>query len=133
ARPSSERTRPVSESAAAAKRATSAAKTQTAAPRRDSSEAAQTASRSLRRRLAAGSIALLAALGVAVVVSAAQGPAPVSLPSAAGVLLSRVGLPAFAFTETDQRIVEQIRLPRIVTGALVGLALGVAGAVLQGL
>ena len=48
-------------------------------------------------------------------------------------MLSRAGLPAPAFTETEQRIVEQIRLPRIVTGVLVGLALGIAGAVLQGL
>jgi iron complex transport system permease protein len=76
---------------------------------------------------------LLVVLAFVVVISAAQGPAPVALPSAAGVMLSRLGLPAPAFTETDQRIVEQIRLPRILTGALVGLALGVAGAVLQGL
>ncbi len=91
------------------------------------------AHRSVGVRLAVGSTLLIAALGLAVVASAAQGPANVSFPSAAGVILSRVGLPAPAFSQTDQRIVEQIRLPRILTGALVGLALGVAGAVLQGL
>jgi iron complex transport system permease protein len=87
----------------------------------------------LRWRLIASSVALLATLMLVIVVSAAQGPAAVPLPSAAGVLLSRTGLPAPPFTSTDQRIVEQIRLPRIITGALVGLALGVAGSVLQGL
>ena len=91
------------------------------------------AARLLPWRLAISSAVLLAVLAFVIVISAAQGPAPVALPSAAGVMLSRLGLPAPAFTETDQRIVEQIRLPRILTGALVGLALGVAGAVLQGL
>jgi iron complex transport system permease protein len=91
------------------------------------------AARRLPWRLAISSGVLLVVLAFVVVISAAQGPAPVTLPSAAGVMLSRLGLPAPAFTETDQRIVEQIRLPRILTGALVGLALGVAGAVLQGL
>ena len=88
---------------------------------------------SLRWRLAVGSGALFGALLFAVLTSAAHGPASVSFPSAAGVVLSRAGLPGPPFTETDRRIVEQIRLPRIVTAALVGLALGVAGAVLQGL
>jgi iron complex transport system permease protein len=95
--------------------------------------AAVSAPRSVGWRLVASSAALLVVLGLVIVVSAAQGPTRVSFPSAAGVILSRAGLPAPPFTQTEQRIVEQIRLPRIVTGALVGLALGVAGAVLQGL
>ena len=39
---------------------------------------------------------------------------------------------ALDVAETDQTIVQQIRLPRIVLGAVVGFALGTAGAVMQG-
>lgn len=39
---------------------------------------------------------------------------------------------AFDVAETDQTIVRQIRLPRIVLGAVVGFALSTAGAVMQG-
>jgi iron complex transport system permease protein len=39
---------------------------------------------------------------------------------------------AFDVAETEQTIVREIRLPRIVLGAVVGFALGTAGAVMQG-
>ena len=123
----------MTESAAAAERVAVATEAHAALAPGAFPRAALEPPRSLRWRLAASSAGLLIILGLVIVVSAAQGPASVSLYSAAGVMLSRVGLPAPPFTETEQRIVEQIRLPRIVTGALVGLALGVAGAVLQGL
>ncbi len=89
--------------------------------------------RSLLSRLALGIVVLLCVLMVTVVVSAAQGPARVSYASTASILLHRVGLGTSDFTATEQRIVEQIRLPRIATALLVGLALGVAGSVLQGI
>jgi iron complex transport system permease protein len=88
---------------------------------------------SLHSKMLAGTLMLSGLLVLAVVVSAGQGPAPVSYASVVAVLLNRLGLPAGGFTPVDQQIVEQIRLPRILTGALVGYALGVSGAVLQGL
>ena len=122
------------ESAAAAKRVprnTGAA--HAAAPGALGGEAALAPPRSLRWRLLASSSGLGTLLILAILLSIAQGPTPISYSAAAGVVLSHFGLPAPPFSESEQRIVEQIRLPRVITGALVGLALGVAGAVLQGL
>ena len=48
-------------------------------------------------------------------------------------MLAFVGFDAGEFTRTEQLVIEQIRLPRIVVGASVGMALGVAGATMQGL
>lgn len=76
---------------------------------------------------------LIAVLAGTVIFSAAQGPAAISFGSVASVLLHGLGVPALGFTPTEQRIVEQIRLPRVLAGVLVGLALGVGGSVLQGL
>lgn len=87
----------------------------------------------LRRRLAAGAASLFVILAVLVVLSASRGPAAIPYQTAAQVLLHRVGFPTTDFNTAEQRIVEQIRLPRIVVALLVGLTLGVAGAVLQGL
>ncbi|MSQ25035.1 MAG: iron ABC transporter permease [Dehalococcoidia bacterium] len=49
------------------------------------------------------------------------------------VVLHRLGFDAGPFTGVEQQVIEQIRLPRIVVGALVGMGLGVAGAAMQGL
>lgn len=80
-----------------------------------------------------GSLLLSVGLFAALIVSVAQGPAPVPYDTAGAVLLHRLGLPIDSFTAIEQRIVEHIRLPRVLTGALVGLALGIGGSVLQGL
>ncbi|HET7327063.1 MAG TPA: iron ABC transporter permease [Nocardioidaceae bacterium] len=71
------------------------------------------------------------ALGVALVATAvlaslALGARPVSLPDVVGALTDFDGSP-------DQIAVRSLRLPRTVVGLVVGLALGVAGAVMQGL
>jgi len=121
----------VTESATAAERLTRAGAA--ARPSEQRSDGLVAARSPLPLRLALASAFLFTLLLATIVISAAQGPASVSIQSAAGVILSRAGLPAPAFSDADQRIVEQIRLPRILTAVLVGLALGLAGAVLQGL
>lgn len=87
----------------------------------------------IRWKLGLGVPILLALLVFVCVGSAGQGPAAVSYGAAASVVLHRLGFPTDGFTPAEQQIVEQIRLPRILTGALVGFALGVGGSVLQGL
>jgi iron complex transport system permease protein len=87
-----------------------------------------TTARAARAALVAA-VLLLVALAVGVSV----GPAGLSLPDVAGALLTRLpwhphmGVPAI-----DTDIVWQIRLPRVVLGALVGAMLAGGGAAYQG-
>lgn len=78
------------------------------------------------RRRATVLAALGAALGVALVLSATRGAAPVPL---GGVLEA---ITAFDPADADHHVVRQIRLPRVLAGALVGASLAVAGALMQG-
>ncbi|MBI3742743.1 MAG: iron chelate uptake ABC transporter family permease subunit [Chloroflexi bacterium] len=65
--------------------------------------------------------------------SLAVGPVKVPIGHVAGVLLHRVGVHAGTYTVTERLVVEQLRMPRILMGAMVGAALGVAGTTMQGL
>ena len=84
-------------------------------------------------RLAASSCIILLLVMATALVSLSMGPVNISVDRVASIVLSYAGLDFAAFGRTEQLIIEQIRLPRIVVGALVGMALGVAGATMQGL
>ncbi|MCU4718488.1 vitamin B12 ABC transporter permease BtuC [Halapricum hydrolyticum] len=116
----------------------------------------------IRRRATLWSSALLAALAAVVLVSATIGPVELSLSVVTKAALNAVGVPsglslsvgtasfaglplpwpaidvqytypfAFSVPETSELIVREVRLPRIVLGAVVGFALGGAGTVMQG-
>ncbi len=74
---------------------------------------------------------LLAGVGF---LSLAVGAVPVAPGQVAGVLLDRIGLDSpWAFEATEQLVVLQIRLPRLILGALAGGGLAVSGALMQGL
>lgn len=77
-------------------------------------------------RRASTGVALLLLLVVAVGASLALGARPVGWADVVGALVAYDGSP-------DQIAVRELRLPRTVVGLLVGLALGAAGAVMQGL
>jgi iron complex transport system permease protein len=79
--------------------------------------------RTHRRGLLA-SVVILGVLVVAIVASLALGSYGVPLPRVLAAVLGH-GTPA------DQLIVGQLRLPRIIVAALVGIALGLAGAIFQ--
>lgn len=82
--------------------------------------------------VAAGLALVLAAV---VVVSLATGPSPLLAGRAMRILLGAVpGVPELApdASAADRTIVLDIRLPRLILALLVGAALGVAGAVMQG-
>lgn len=73
-------------------------------------------------------LALMAALALTAILSLSHGATGVSLRSVFDALVQ--GTP---MSERDQLILWQIRLPRLLTGVLVGASLAVAGAVMQGL
>ena len=85
-----------------------------------------------RRRAVCGVLALL--LLTAIIVSAAHGPANIPYGDVAKLLLRGIGLPVgLDLSQSDYVIVNVIRLPRILIGALVGAALACAGATMQGI
>jgi iron complex transport system permease protein len=97
-------------------------------PRPATSPGRSTTGRAVRATLVAA-ILLLIALAVGVSV----GPAGLSLPDVARALLTRLPWhPAVGVPAIDTAIVWQIRLPRVVLGALVGAMLAGGGAAYQG-
>ena len=84
-------------------------------------------------RLAGGAIPLLASGIVLVIIAAALGPYTIPFSHTADILLEQIGIGQAAAPDTEQAIVASIRLPRIALALVVGAALGVAGAVMQGL
>ena len=78
----------------------------------------------LDRRLVVPALALLA-LGVAVVIGVAVGPVYIGPGRVWEALFGNAG-------ETSDVIVRQIRLPRVLVGAMVGASLAMSGAILQG-
>ena len=88
----------------------------------------------LRQRLLLVVAVLLALLFVAVLVSVSHGPVQIPYSVSVSVLLQYLGIDTgVEIYTTAGRIIEYIRLPRILVGALVGAALAMAGATLQAL
>ena len=84
-------------------------------------------------RLVLGSAVLIVATAAMAGIAAAVGPYAMPPLHAVSVILDLAGLADSAATATERAIVETIRLPRIVLALLVGGALGVSGAIMQGL
>jgi len=78
---------------------------------------------------------LLATLALAIVLGAAVGSVAISPLSIAEMALNRLGLGHFAVTwrPQDEVIFFELRLPRVLGAALVGLGLATAGVLFQGL
>jgi iron complex transport system permease protein len=75
----------------------------------------------------------VAILAAAMVAGVSVGPAGLSLPAVAGALLTRLPWhPHLAVPGVDVVIVWQVRMPRVVLGALVGAMLSGSGAAYQG-
>ncbi|GIW06137.1 MAG: ABC transporter permease [Dehalococcoidia bacterium] len=92
---------------------------------------APAARRPVATRLALWLGGLSVALVMTVLTAASVGPAAVPVDVTAATLARRVGLSVGSVSPSQQRIIEQIRLPRIVVALLVGAALATAGATLQ--
>ncbi|MDX1947054.1 MAG: iron chelate uptake ABC transporter family permease subunit [Pirellulaceae bacterium] len=89
--------------------------------------------RSIRRRRRWQTVALVALLLVACVCSLMIGPVAISVPELGQIAWARISGGQYAGTPTNALVVEQLRLPRMLMGALIGAALAVAGAAMQGL
>lgn len=77
--------------------------------------------------LLAGLVAAVAVLAVAALASISVGAKPISADSVLAALL------AFDPADGDHLVVRTLRVPRTVVGLLAGMALGLSGAVMQGL
>jgi iron complex transport system permease protein len=86
-------------------------------------------------RFRAALLALGVALVASVAVAASVGAVAVPLQSVATIVLHRVGLwpHPLAWSTTDATIVLEVRLPRVITAALIGAALSAAGVLFQAL
>ncbi len=84
-------------------------------------------------RLAVGGVVLGGLVLVTSLISLSLGPVDIPVEHVAAIVLSFVGLDVAEVGRTEQLVIEQIRLPRILVGAFVGMALAVAGATMQGL
>ncbi len=88
-------------------------------------------------RSAIGLVLAFAVLAVSMAVALGIGSVSISVPDVAGVVLRRLGLESlgldFGVTRLEDRIVWQLRMPRVLGAASVGAALAVCGAVLQSL
>jgi iron complex transport system permease protein len=92
----------------------------------------QSKSRSLNRFLVS-IIGLSAALLAAIIFAASIGPVSIPFERTIAILLEKLNFSiGTTFTERELLVVSQVRLPRVLVGALVGAALGISGAAMQG-
>ena len=88
---------------------------------------------SVLRRLLLTCGILLGVTAVTLVAATAIGPVTIPLWDTATIVLQHLGLSVGpAFTDRDVLVITEVRLPRVLVGALVGGALGIAGATMQG-
>jgi iron complex transport system permease protein len=77
--------------------------------------------------------ALVPLAAAAFLAAVCLGPAPIAPLDAVGALLARIGIGDVALGRTESVIVETIRLPRALLGAMIGVILAVSGGMMQGL
>jgi len=82
-----------------------------------------------------GLVVLLAILVTVIIAATALGTVSIPLPRVASILVARVmGADALSqWPESEVAILWQLRLPRVLTAAVVGIALAAAGVIFQGL
>lgn len=87
----------------------------------------------VRRRIASTCGVLLAVLAVVIVAATAIGPVSIPFLDTAAIAAQALGIDLGAtFDQRDVLVVQEVRLPRVLVGALVGAALGISGAAMQG-
>jgi iron complex transport system permease protein len=92
------------------------------------------ASQPIGRRITIVCSVLTVLIVIVMIVSAAHGPANIAYGDVARLILRALGLPiGLDLPKSDFSIVNDVRLPRILVGLLVGAALSTSGATLQGI
>ncbi|GBD11846.1 Hemin transport system permease protein HmuU [bacterium HR23] len=87
---------------------------------------------SIASRLALYSAVLLLLLTVGILTSLSVGPVAIPVREVVSIVLSPLGIPLSSYDPTHQAVLMHLRLPRILVGAMVGMALGASGATMQG-
>lgn len=95
--------------------------------------AARSRSIGIARRLVLACSVLTILLLVTALIATAMGPFAITVDHVAGIVLNPLGFELAPFTRTEELVVLQLRLPRIVVAGLVGMALGVSGTTMQSL
>ncbi len=86
------------------------------------------------RRFVIAIASLLVTLAATIIFASSVGPVPIPFRRTIAIMLDQLGTTlAIPFSEREQMVIMQIRLPRVLTGGLVGAALGISGAAMQGL
>lgn len=87
-----------------------------------------------RQRRARALLLLAPTLLLVIIIAIGVGAVEITPLQVVSILLSWLGLePIAEFSEIQERVLQAIRLPRVMLGALVGAALSVSGAAMQGL
>ena len=87
---------------------------------------------SVVRKAIGGSLLLGALIAVAVAIAVSTGPVEIPLPNTVRAILTSISGEASAnVTSTQQAVIENVRLPRVVMALSVGMALAVAGTIMQ--
>lgn len=84
------------------------------------------------RLVAASSVLGVLWFGTALV-SLSLGPFSIPIYHMVSIILEPISLELGSYSHTEELVITQLRLPRIIVGTLVGMALGIAGATMQGL
>jgi len=85
------------------------------------------------RRFLISIIGLCVALLAAIVFASSVGPVTIPFERTLAIILEKLGVNLeTGFSEREQLIVAQVRLPRVLAGAMIGAALGISGAAMQG-
>ena len=84
------------------------------------------------RLVAASTILGVLWFGTALV-SLSLGPFSIPIYHMVSIILEPISLELSSYSHTEELVITQLRLPRIIVGTLVGMALGIAGATMQGL
>jgi len=86
-----------------------------------------------RARTWSWGVALGAALLLSIAVATTIGPAPLSVPDVVGSVLAHLGIGRSPLDALHDGIVWELRLPRVLTAAVVGAGLALVGGVMQAL
>ena len=87
-----------------------------------------------RRRRARATLVLVPVLVIVAIIAVGVGAVDIRPFKAISIFLSWLGFePTVEFSTIEERVLQAIRLPRVVLGGLVGAALSVSGAAMQGL
>ena len=84
------------------------------------------------RKSLIGSLILGILIAIALAIALSTGPVEIPLPNTVRAILSTIsGETATNVTSTQQAIIEKVRIPRVIVAMSVGMALAVAGTVMQ--